>query len=432
MTVVERAALVRDSAAPYVLAVVGANVAATALGVLTSPAEGDLLAQYLVFLAGLVAAVVLWWRYRPAVRLPRVQAIALLLMVALWAAVLVRTLVSGDPVGPVSFSVVLLLAMLGIKPPDAAAARRIVDGVAWLLLAAAAFALVAEVVGWADSWYGRLAMEPGLSGFERDYYWLPLADVLGLEGRWAGPFVHPNHAGLLGGLLLVIGLSREGVRRGVLVLSGVLVLLLVQSRTAGVAAVGGVLCVAAAQWTWSGRDRVRLLWAAAVGAVLVALLTIPVLRGVSGSSEPGDYLASYGTAMGRSDVWRTYAQLWQESPLLGVPDSRIAEAARDGLLPTWAATAHNLLLDTLTRLGLLGGLLLVAVLAAVAVAAVGAARRGAAVSAGITGLVIVSGLTEALVFWDRLAIGTIALLLAWLGSFESAPRALSATGPPRP
>jgi O-antigen ligase len=443
MTGAGRAAWLRESAAPYVVTLIGADVVATLLGVLVSPADGDLALQYVVFLLGVAAAAVLWWLYRPSEHLPRVQVVGLLLMAALWLAVLVRTVAYGQSLGPVSITVVLLLAMMWIKPPDARGARETVDGLSWLLVGVAAMALLLEVGGWAPSWYVRLEMDPTLPAFDRDYYWLPLADLLGLDGRWAGPFVHPNHAGVIGGLLIVVGLCRDRWRRLVLTGAGLAVLVLVQSRTSTISTAVAVACVIVVLWRTGGLDRPRRVAGAVVGVVLVGLLIIPLLRGISLSATAGDYVASYGTAMGRSEVWRAYLDLWRESPILGISDARIVEAARAGELPGWAATAHNLVLDTMARLGVVGALLLIALLAAVAVGAVAAARRGSAVAMGLVALLAVSGLTEALVSWSRFASGTVLLLMAWVAALErpsgqpptpgrrrpTAPAALQPQGP---
>jgi len=425
-------AWIRASAAPYVVTLIGASVAATVLGVLVSPAEGDLALQYAVFGVGVAGSAALWWRYRPTRRLPRVQALGLLLMLVLWLAVLVRTVASGQDVTPVSVTVVLLLAMLWVKPPDAMGARQTVDGIAWLLLGAAAIALILEAGGWAASWYVRLQMDAGLPAFDRDYYWMPLADLLGLDGRWAGPFVHPNHAGIVGGLLIVVGLCRDRWRQSVFIGAGLLVLVLVQSRTSTIASAVAAVCVVIVLWRSGGLDRSRMIAGAVVGVALLALLVVPLVRGVLGEGVAGDYPTAYGTAMGRIGVWRAYLDLWQESPVLGIPDARIVEAARVGLLPGWAATAHNLVLDTMVRLGVIGALILVVLLVVLAVGAVGAARRGSAVAAGLVAVLVVSGVTESLVFWDRFATGTVLLLAAWVAGLEWAPSGPASGRRPRP
>jgi O-antigen ligase len=129
------------------------------------------------------------------------------------------------------------------------------------------------------------------------------------------------------------------------------------------------------------------------------------------------------SASGRSEVWSAYAQIWRESPWWGSPDERIGLAALTGQLPGWASTAHNLLLDSLVRLGLLGTTLVVVAFVVVGLLAVRAAAHGVREGIGLTAVVLGCSLTEALVYWRLLSISTIILFLAVIASVGPYPPA---------
>ena len=63
------------------------------------------------------------------------------------------------------------------------------------------------------SWYPWYPMFVGGHAGDRRRRLLAAAasEPLGLDGRWAGPFAHPNMAGPVGGFLIVVGLCRRGL-----------------------------------------------------------------------------------------------------------------------------------------------------------------------------------------------------------------------------
>ena len=83
------------------------------------------------------------------------------------------------------------------------------DVFAWAVVGFSAFTLALESAGVIPYW--NLGDPAAMIANERAAYFLPLADVFGIEGRWSGPFAHPNLAGPAGGFLLILGATRRGL-----------------------------------------------------------------------------------------------------------------------------------------------------------------------------------------------------------------------------
>lgn len=412
----------RVSAAYYTVAILGVEVLAKMIAMADAAENGWApRVQMGIYLAGLLAGVVFWWVYRPQAAPPPLFRSFLLLMALLWCVDVYRQMVSGEDVSAPLVAPPILLAMLWTKPPDFRGARAAVDAVAWIFMGAVVVSVALEAADVVGSWYDLLRAQAELAQLDtgeaagatdlpppgaqdRAYYWLPFSSVLGLDGRWAGPFFHPNHAGPVGAFLVVLGTCRTGVLRWSAIGVGIAALLLTSSRTSLLAAVAGCAVVASA-W-WLRRDSRLSGWAK--GAVIVLPASLAAIAVV------GD---NWGFT-GRTEIWPTYVDLWMESPLLGIPDLRIAQAADAGVLPTWAMTAHSLLLDSLVRFGILGTLVVLAALAVASVSAVRSAVRGAYLSIGLMAVILTCGITEALVFWRAFATSTILLVVAVIASLE--------------
>jgi hypothetical protein len=395
----------RASAAFYTAVLVAVEVLVQGLALLDADRNPWVpAAQLASYLVGLAASVAFWALYRPPAGPPRLFRWFLLLMALLWVVEIGRRLATGAEASILWVAPALLLIMLWTKPPDSGGARETADTVGWIFIGAVAVSVLLESAGVFRSWYEVYEVSATTPGGDRAAYWLPFASALGLDGRWAGPFFHPNHAGPVGAFLLVLGLCRTGSLRWATLGTGAGVLLLTASRTSMLAAVAGCAAVAAA-W-WLRRESRWPRWAKAIAiAVPVVGLALVVI---------GD---NWGFT-GRTVIWPVYANLWMESPLVGIPDARIGEAVATGALPGWAATAHNLLLDSLVRFGIAGTAVVVAALVVAAILSVRAAARGAYLSLGLMAVILVCGVTEALLVWRALATSTIILVVAVIASLE--------------
>jgi O-antigen ligase len=382
--------------ASTVLAIVLADVAPDGM-------VGPVAGIALVVLAGLVAAIVLWARTPSDGPLDGLTAWFVLAWLVLWLFLLTLTVVRVEEVSILAVVLPVVLVLVWRKPPSPVAALAAGDVLAGCATVAVVLTLALEMAGVVGSWYGPDGA--ALAAEDRSTYWLPLADLLGLDGRWAGPFVHPNLAGPVGAFLLVFGLTRRGLRRVVFAAVGVLVLLLTSSRTSQLSAVVGIVVIVAVWWltrpSGLGRPaRVFLLAAPLVAFVAALVIVNPTLTG-------------------RTSVWPVMTQLWEGAPVLGIGDQGFADAIEAGLLPPWAHHGHNIVFDALVRTGVVGVAFVLVVLALALVITTGAARRGQAVGLALVATLIVGGMADTTLHWRFLTVPMAVLLVAVLASRPS-------------
>ena len=352
----------------------------------------------------------------------------LLAYLALWGYQVALGAMRGEVLPAVTLLVPLLLMAVATKPPTGAQAATVMDVLGWTVAAAAVLALVLEVGGVVLPWDGFPLGTPNLS--ERGTYWLPLADLFGLNGRWVGPWVHPSLAGPWGMFLVVWGAMRRRAVAYPFLVVGFGILLLTASRTSLVGAIAG-LGVA-----WALHPRSRRLAGATVVAVL--LLLAPRLLPIGGAPPvTGGADAASDLAMsGRTGIWPTMVDLWTGSPWVGVGDRGIREAIAAGQLPDWAIQAHNILLDAGVRTGLPGFLLACLIFGLAAWGAVRSARAGHGAGLALLVGLFVTGLTDLTIRWTELYPGTLLLLAAVLLSApdpaDASRRQVVATGPSGP
>ena len=420
------AAVARWGAAAYLTVLLCTEVLTMLVGVIAWRPDGSgAIGQLVVYVTGMVIGLFLWVRCPARPTAGGLLRWFLVLAVLMWILLLARELLTDGPLNPLSLAVPLLLALAWAKPPTPAEAAAVVTAVAGVFAAAVVVALILEVLGVAESWYVIRGFEAQREG-DATAYWLPLAGPLGLEGRWAGPFPHPNMAGPVGGLLIVVGLCRRGWWRVILLVVGIAVLLLTASRTSTIGALLGSLAVLGAALLWDRRGSAGR-WMALAG--MPVLLAVMLGRGLVNDPSGGmvdsvDAAAAQASgASGRATIWPTYLDLWRESPWWGSPDARITSLVESGVLPRWAQHAHNLLLDTLARLGTLGGVVLLAVMAVAGLLTVRAAAARQQTGLGLLALILACALTETLVFWQLWAVSTIILFLAVLASVGPYPPA---------
>jgi O-antigen ligase len=117
---------------------------------------------------------------------------------------------------------------------------------------------------------------------------------------------------------------------------------------------------------------------------------------------------------GRTPVWSEFLRLWKSSPLAGVGESGISDQIAAGTLPGWATHGHNLVLDPLGRVGLIGTIPIVSAVIAGLVIAWASGRRGLVVSAAILATFLASGISEDLIDWRYAGVQFVPFLLAGL------------------
>ncbi|MBI1349624.1 MAG: hypothetical protein GC156_00730 [Actinomycetales bacterium] len=389
-------------------------------------APGPVLELILV-LAGPLVGAALWWRADGDANPLNVPVRAfLLLLLAVWLIALAGTVMRGGEANALVFVVPILIAFVWTKPPTRrsviAAGDAYVIGVAGVSVVA----LVLEVVGLVPSWYEALLANPAeLEAYERIAYWVPLAEPLGLDGRWAGPFLHPNFAGMAMALVVLWGTGRFGVEVmssrwrasagwGALVLIALGMMLLTSSRTAIGAALAGTLVLIAAVAVWVRTRSIVAYALPTVSTVLLGLMLLGSWAYAGGIADASATIAANANLSGRTEVWAEYWQMWKSSLWFGVGDSGIASAIDAGTLPDWATHAHNLVLDAGARYGIVFLLLVLALLLASLLSASRAARQGTVWGLAIVVMLVAEGLTETPFKWLYLTPTLAGLVLAAL------------------
>jgi O-antigen ligase len=324
---------------------------------------------------------------------------------ALWAVVMVNSIFRG-PIPNLSALVVgVVLVMLILKPLGPHSARRTSDVLGWTLVAVFLASIALQSLGVVGGWYDSFGNKD-LLAFDEANYWLPLSDALGIDGRWAGPFTHPNRVGPLAGFLVVYGATRRWPTRIVFVVVGLLALILASSRTSYVGTAAGLAALVSAWWlVRPGRIprpwRVTVILAALAG--FVALWFLPN-QGLSG----------------RTGIWPIFIQMWLEHPWLGTGSKAVGEAIGSGRLPTWGWHAHNTVIDVTTRYGVVALSLVLLIYGASVAITFRAALRGRPEGIGLVVLIVVAGLGHTVIGFRYQEVTLSILLLAvMMGAQES-------------
>jgi len=365
--------------------------------------------------AAAAVAVVCWVRFTPSCEWPGATRGWLMLGVVVWLFVLLSDHFRGtDPASAAAALVPLSLLLILLKRPSTPECWRAADVFAWTVAAAAGILLLLEVMHAVPSWYvvhGQYGTD--LITFDNGNYWLPLRDVLGLDGRWGGTTRLPNIAGQAGALLLVYGMVRPAGRRIVFVVVGLLSLLLTDSRTSYAAAAVG-LCLLAALPGWGTR-----YWRMTPARILCAVLGIAMAVRVALKVLADPNLT------GRMSMWPQFLSLGRDNLTLGAGQSGIDSAIAAGDLPAWAHQGHNLFIDALVRYGVPGLLLTLGFIAFAFVIAISGARRELGIGVALLAALVTSSMGDLGIDWTYPSDGLSVLLVSVLVSQPFAD------GPPR-
>jgi len=161
--------------------------------------------------------------------------------------------------------------------------------------------------------------------------------VLGIDGRWPGPFGFNSKTGFIGALVVILALARWRRSSFVLLLVGIATLLVTASRSSLLAAVCGLAVLATfTRWGWLGR--IPVIIRAMVAAAFGLAAAVWVLRSPAGLTGRDSW------------IWPAFVDLWQTSPWLGVGQVGILSDPQAAI----PMEAHNLYLQELTRFGVVG------------------------------------------------------------------------------
>jgi O-antigen ligase len=277
--------------------------------------------------------VALWLLYqRSTPRDPWISLIFLFLILA-WIVHIWLSFLNGDQLAHTTWLYLPLLIMLLLKPPDPESAFVVVQLFAWVAVVILVGTRVLEMF----SVVPVFQLDEDIIQWEKERYWIPLSDFLGIEGRWPGPFGFNSKTGFIGALIVTIALVRWRPRNLILMFVGIVTLLVTASRGSFVAAACGlgVLATFTRVGPLSRIPVVVRASGAVVGVLAVGMLLLASSTGLTGRG---------------SWIWPAFVDLWQTSPWTGVGQVGILADPAAGV----PMEAHNLYLQELTRFGVVG------------------------------------------------------------------------------
>ena len=349
-------------------------VGVTAPGSLEIKAQGP--AIYVPWLI-LPIAVVLWLLYRG--RPARGWALVFLGGLAFaWAVHLAITWTHGDLYPHTIWLFVPTLAMLALKAPDRDEAWTGVVLIAWV---AAVFLLTTRLLEILSIVPMFDIPDVQATEWEKQNYWLPLSGYLGLDGRWPGPFGFNSKTGFVSAFILIVAIQRWRPSSLFLGAVGLLGVVLTGGRAPYLAAMAGVLVLVLFSPRLPLINRIPP-W---IKVILVGL-------GVGAVAAQFAFNTGAGTT-GRQTFWTAFLDLWRESPWIGVGQVGIWESTG---ITRATMDAHSILIQELTKFGVVGFASIYLTIALGAVIALVAAARAWAGPLAVLTAYLVSGFTDVL------------------------------------
>lgn len=294
--------------------------------------KGQSSAIVLLYVAFFVT-VVLWIKFGVRRRASWPLTTFLLLMGGAWLMKLVLYRYHGDAFNYTALLYVPTLLLLWLKPPTREEAWRAVLTFAWGVSVVLVATRVLEMAG-----VIAIKSQPqALIEWDSERYFLPLNDLLGIDGRWPGPFGHNGDTAMMGALLVVLALARWSRSSWFFLFVGGATLLLTNGRASLGAAVAGLVLMA--MFTRSKPWALVPSWLrVALGGCVLGASAIIMFSRPTGLT-------------GRDEIWPAFLELWRESPWVGAGGEGIASG---GAIVQKFGHAHSLYIDELARWGLAG------------------------------------------------------------------------------
>ena len=297
----------------------------------------------------------------------------LTLMTVAWLAHWFLMRLHGDGTDYTAILYVPILIMIWLKPPTLREAKVAILVFAWTVAIVLVLTRVLEMLGSLT----LQAQPQGVIDFDEARYFLPVNDLLGIDGRWTGPFGHNGDTAMMGALLIVIAVAFWTRSSWVFIAVGGFALLLTNGRASIGATIAGmiVIVVFAKEGRIARIPRTLRLWGGGAALLLGAILMYSMAAG----------------STGRSTFWPAFLKLWESAPLVGIGSSGIASS---GGVTGQYLHAHNMYIDELARNGLLGFITQYGAITLGVVITVLAAKRGLAGPLAIMTAYLVTGITE--------------------------------------
>jgi hypothetical protein len=358
-------------------------------------------ANILVFFFVFLVALVLWLRAKSRGRVQGWLWIFLILMAIAWIAHWFLYRLHGDSFNYTGLLYVPVLIMIWLKPPSVREAWVAILAFAWATTFVIVLTRILEM-------FGVLAIKAQLQGvitFDEERYFLPLNNLLGIEGRWPGPFGHNGDTAMMGAFLIVIALSYWTRSSWVFLFVGIFTLLI----TSGRASIGAVIAAIVILVMFAQSARIARIprWLRIWGGIAMLFLGAAFM-----------YSRSAGST-GRDSFWPAFLELWQSAPLVGVGSSGISVS---GGITEQFGHAHSLYIDELARYGLFGFITQFGAIAVGFVITFLAAKRGMAGPLAILTAYLVTGVTEPRNQWISPTVTGTLLILAVVAAGVSLER----------
>jgi len=358
-------------------------------------------ANILVFFFVFLVALVLWLSAKSRGRVQGWLWIFLILMAIAWIAHWFLYRLHGDSFNYTGLLYVPVLIMIWLKPPSVREAWVAILAFAWATTFVIVLTRILEM-------FGVLAIKAQLQGvitFDEERYFLPLNNLLGIEGRWPGPFGHNGDTAMMGAFLIVIALSYWTRSSWVFLFVGIFTLLI----TSGRASIGAVIAAIVILVMFAQSARIARIprWLRIWGGIATLFLGAAFM-----------YSRSAGST-GRDSFWPAFLELWQSAPLVGVGSSGISVS---GGITEQFGHAHSLYIDELARYGLLGFITQFGAIAVGFVITFLAAKRGMAGPLAILTAYLVTGVTEPRNQWISPTVTGTLLILAVVAAGVSLER----------
>lgn len=348
-------------------------------------------AAIVLFFLVFAVAFLSWLTVRSRARAGGLLSGFLILMSVAWVVHLILYRIHGDAFNYTALLYVPILAMIWLKPPTLKEAWTGVLAFAWTVAGVLILTRVLEMIGV----LAIRSQSQGVITFDEERYFLPFNDLLGIDGRWPGPFGHNGDTAMMGALLIVIAVSYWTRASWVFIAVGGFTLLLTDGRASIGAAIAGLVVLVV--FAREGRIA-RIPRGVRIGGGLAVL--------VAGAAFM--YSRSAGST-GRDTFWPAFLKLWESSPFVGIGTSGISIS---GGVTEQYGHAHNLYIDELARYGLLGFLTQFGAIALGVVIAFLAANRGVAGPLAILTAYLVTGITEPRNGWMSPSVTGMLVILA--------------------
>jgi O-antigen ligase len=315
----------------------------------------------------------------------------LALMAVAWVAHWLLYRLHGDAFNYTALLYVPILVMIWLKPPSWWEAWVAILAFAWATTFILALTRVLEMSG-------VLAIKTqslGVITFDEERYFLPINDLLGIDGRWPGPFGHNGDTAMMGAFLIVIALAYWTRASWVFLAVGSFTLLV----TSGRASIGAVIAAIVIMVMFAQHGRIARIprWIRVSGGIGALMFGAIFMYSWSAGSTGRDYF------------WPAFMDLWESAPFVGIGTSGIAVS---GGITEQFGHAHSLYIDELARYGLLGFITQFGAVAVGLVVTFLAAKRGLAGPLAILIAYLVTGLTEPRNQWISPTVTGTLLILA--------------------